>query len=126
MLTDRWLKTAYAYLYIRDFQAARRAFDEAITENPENPEYHFHASVTALRNGETGYAMEAAKQAVLLDPENALYAVHLGAVTAQALVIEASAALREGRATETKELLLRALEADPLCERAHELLAELG
>ena len=126
MLTDHKLKTAYAYLYIRDFHGARRVFDEAITENPENPEYHFHASVTALRNGETGYAMEAARQAVLLEPENSLYVAHLGAVQAQKLLHEAKAALNEGRITDGRELLLRAVEANPLCDSAQELLTELG
>ncbi|KPV44859.1 tetratricopeptide repeat protein [Alicyclobacillus ferrooxydans] len=121
MPRERWLKTAYAYLYIRDFDAARRAFEQAIAEDPDNPETYFHASVTALRNGEIAYAEEAAAKAAELAPDNSLYVAHLGAVRAEVLVLKAEKALGEGLILESKQLLEDALTADPLCERAYEL-----
>lgn len=123
MMSENHLKTAYAYLYIRDFEAARRAFDQAIAADPLNPESYFHASVTALRNGEMHYAEMAAQHAVDLDPDNALYIAHLGAVRAEVLIVEAKDAFLAGDEQSGKELLQKAIEANPLSDTAHELLA---
>lgn len=82
MLGERWLKVAFSYLYIRDFNRAMEAFRRAIACDPDNPACYFHASVTALRNEDWEPALAWAAEAARLAPENVLYQEHLRRVQA--------------------------------------------
>jgi tetratricopeptide (TPR) repeat protein len=126
MFGERWLKTAYSYLYIRDFARATESFRRAIECEPENPTYYFHASLTALRNGYEELAMQWAETAVLLAPGNASYQEHLGVVRGSALAEAGHVAYRDGRYAEAKQLFQRALSFDPLNDEAVCALDKLG
>lgn len=125
MFGDRWLKTAYAYLYIRDFARATESFRRAIESEPDNPAYYFHASVTALRNGHLALAHEWAQSAVKLGADNSLYQEHLEVVTACIYVESAQKALRDGNCEDAAALFQQALESDPLNTEAAASLERL-
>jgi tetratricopeptide (TPR) repeat protein len=125
MFGDRWLKTAYAYLYIRDFARATESFRRAIECEPDNPAYYFHASVTALRNGHLVLAHEWAQYAVNLEGDNALYQEHLEVVEASMYVESAQNALREGKYEDAVGWFQQALESDPLNTEAAASLERL-
>ncbi|MCL6515532.1 tetratricopeptide repeat protein [Alicyclobacillus sp.] len=82
MLGERWLKVAFSYLYIRDFDRAMEAFRRAIACEPDNPACYFHGSVTALRNEDWEPALAWAEAAARLAPDNVLYQEHLCRVRA--------------------------------------------
>jgi tetratricopeptide (TPR) repeat protein len=114
MLGERWLKTAYSYLYIRDFPKAADSFARAIHCDPTNPLYYFHGSMTALRNDNLAQALDWAEKAVELDPHNHLYEEHLGVVKSRLLMVEAQVAIAQSRMDRAKQLLEEALAVDPL------------
>ncbi len=117
-MEDRWLKTAYAYLFIRNFSRALDVFRKAIEENPMNPRYHFHASITALRSGLLAEAEEWAKTAAALDPENSTYREHLDRIKARRLVHDGLRLLESGQTQEAREYFDAALSIDPFNQDA--------
>lgn len=118
MQTDRWLKIAYAYLYIRDFDAAKRAFEQAICDQPENPEYHLHASITAMRSGDHEFALTCAINALELEPSNPLYQHHYSVTLAGQLVAQALVCIGAGDYKTAEQNLQEALTLDSLNEQA--------
>lgn len=118
MSGENYLKSAYAYLYIRDFERAAEAFQRAIESEPENPEYYFHASVTALRNECYNLALEWSARAHELAPDNALYQEHHQVVIASQLTREGQALLLEGNDTAALVRFEQALKHDPLNQDA--------
>lgn len=119
MISDIWLRTAYSYLYIRDFDGAKRTFQEAIVNHPNHAEYHFHASVTAFRSHDYDFALETAVAASQLEPDNELYLAHVDIVRSAQLVTIGRAKLSIGEWDEARRCFVEALERDPLNEQAH-------
>jgi tetratricopeptide (TPR) repeat protein len=115
---ERYIKAAFAYLYIREFRRAIESFQRAMEVEPENPVYFFHASVTALRNQMYDYALLWAERAAELAPNNELYAEHLNVVRSSILTAEAMLAKSVGNWAEALRLLHDAMERDPLNEEA--------
>lgn len=126
MSGERYIKAAYSYLYIRDFDQAMHAFRCAIEAEPENASYYFHGAVTALRNNLLEVALDWAEQAARFAPNNALYREHVDVVKSAMLVRDATIAVNEGDAAQAHRLLSEALERDPLNDTAHEFLQKLG
>jgi tetratricopeptide (TPR) repeat protein len=118
VVEDRWLKTAYSYLFIRDFEKAMDTFRNAICSNPQNPAYYFHASITAVRSGNLSEAIAWAEAATTLEPDNDLYMQHWHVIRARLLVKEGLEMLQCGRLAEAQELFASALNHDPLNEDA--------
>lgn len=77
MTGDNYLRAAYSYLYIGDYDKASDSFSRAMAENPQNPAYYFYASVTALRSGDANHAKQWAERALDLAPSDAFYQEHL-------------------------------------------------
>lgn len=126
MNSDRHLQIGYAYLYIRDFARAAQAFEEAIVQDPTNPECYFHASMTAHRNNLLDLAEQRAIQALQLDATNPLYRQHLEEVIASKLVLEAEQEVEHGNILGAKQKLLEAIERDPLNHQAEMQLHHLN
>jgi len=123
MSGEGYMKAAYAYLYIRDFERAAASFARAIACDPNNPSYYFRASVTAHRSGLYQMAHEFAKQAAELDPDNPMYVGHLDIVEAALSVAKGQAAYIEGDKSLAKAAFEAALERDPLNVDAARALA---
>jgi tetratricopeptide (TPR) repeat protein len=117
-MEDRWLKTAYAYMFIRNFARALDVFRKAIEDDPVNPRYHFHASITALRSGLLEEAEQWAETAVALEPENATYRQHLDRIKARRLVHDGLRLLESGKTDEARECFDAALRIDPFNQDA--------
>lgn len=122
---EQYLRAAYAYLYIRDFQRAETAFEQAIASDPDNPQYYFHASITALRSEHRDKALFLAKEALRLQPENELYQEHVKVVEAAILTVDGQQALEKGNIALAREHFHRALERNPLDNTAADALASL-
>lgn len=116
MYGELYLKAAYAYLYIRDFDRAKEAFEHAISCEPNNPVYYFYASITALRSDSVDKAFEWAIRAADLQPDEALYSQHVDVVKAAMLTRDAHAAYINGDIDTAVQKYQAALELDPLCE----------
>lgn len=125
MTGENYFKSAYSYLYIRDFARAEDAFRRAIESNPNNPEYYFHASVTALRNDRLDLASEWVAAATRLDPENPLYREHQAVVRSCVLTRKGHEALLEGSMDEALQAFEEALTQDPMNEDAIRSLEKL-
>jgi|GEM_PF-5037621 len=76
MRGEDFLRAAFSYLFIGDYQQAQAAFAKAIAANPDSAAFAFHGSVTAWRNGDKEQALAWALQAITLEPENRLYLQH--------------------------------------------------
>jgi Tfp pilus assembly protein PilF len=126
MRGDNYLRAAYAYLYIHDFNRASEAFQRAIDTNPDNPEYHFHASVTAVRNGDLEAAWHSAREAVRIAPEEPFYRMHLAFVGSKRLHSWGRRAMAAGDTELAILLLSAAVQADPLNEEAASELAAVA
>jgi tetratricopeptide (TPR) repeat protein len=118
VVEDRWLNTAYSYLFIRDFDKAMDVFRNAICSNPQNPAYYFHASITAVRSGNLTEAIIWAESAKTLEPDNDLYKQHWHVIRAKLLVKDGLEMLQRGRLAEAQHLFASALSHDPLNQEA--------
>jgi tetratricopeptide (TPR) repeat protein len=125
MQGEEYLRAAYGYLYIRDFEHAREAFEKAIAADPENALYYFHASITALRNDLYDLAMMWATQAAELEPHNPMYQQHVDIVLAAIYNREAQIAYTNGDLNRAREQFRAALELDPLNDEALRVLQQL-
>ncbi len=125
MRGEQFLKAAYAYLFIHDFEHAKKAFEQAIACDPENPLYYFHASITAIRSEELDVAMNWATRAVNLEPDNELYGQHLNVVQATILNRNGREACLNGNTKLAKQQFTMALMLDPLNEDAKQALLAL-
>jgi uncharacterized protein HemY len=114
----QFLRSGFSYLIIGDYDQALNAFAKAIAEDPENPAYAFHGSMTAWRSGHYDLAQEWAENAVKLEPDNQLYTENLRRITAQYLLEQAKTAQNEGRNPQAQELINQALKTDPLNDQA--------
>ncbi len=125
MQGEHYLKAAYAYLYIRDFEHAQEAFEKAIASDPFNALYYFHASITALRSEDFDLAMTWALRAAKLEPDNPMYKQHLDVVMAAIYNRDARTAFLNGDVDEAMKRFKSALELDPLNEEAQQALYSL-
>jgi tetratricopeptide (TPR) repeat protein len=121
MSGEQYLKAAYAYLYIHEFERAREAFQQAIACDPENPTYYFRASVTAHRSGQLQLAKQWATQAIERNPYLALYQQHLASVESSLAVLRAKEAQAQNQKSEAFGALEEALAYDPLNTEAFQI-----
>lgn len=121
MSGEQYLKAAYAYLYIQDFERAREAFERAIACDPDNPTYYFRASITAHRSGHLGLARQWALEATLKHPGHALYRQHLATVESSMAILRAKQARADNQRAEAFGALEEALAYDSLNTEAMQL-----
>lgn len=126
LVEDRWLKTAYAYLFIRDFARALDVFRQAMVADPTNASYYFYASITAERNGLRNEAYDFANAASELEPSNALYLQRTAAMRSKRLVDDGLRLLESGDMTGAYAKFQQALESDPLNLDAEHFCSRLG
>lgn len=125
MSGERFIHSAYAYLYIGSFERAELAFSRAIEMEPDNPEPYFLASITAHRNQSYEEALQLAQKATELAPEETLYRAHLNTVQASLLVEQAKSAYIQGDTACALRMYQSAIESDPLHDEARSQLSEL-
>lgn len=122
---EQFLRAAYAYLYIRDFDKAAKAFASAIESDPENPEYYFHASITEMRSGHYERALTLAQTAARLSPDNELHREHVKLVESAILTAEGERGLENGHFEQARENFQSALLYNPLNQTAAEALERM-
>lgn len=122
---ERFLRAAYAYLYIRDFDRAAKAFESAIESDPDNPQYYFHASITEMRSEHYDRALALAQTAARLSPENELFAEHVKLVESTILTVEGERGLENGHLEEARERFQSALQYNPLNQTAADALERI-
>ncbi|WAH35139.1 tetratricopeptide repeat protein [Alicyclobacillus dauci] len=125
MAIERFMNSAYAYLYIGDYDEAKAAFERAIAEDPDNPEPYFHASITAHRSGFYDEARRLAERAVSLCPEYPIYRSHLGRIMASKWFEAGKRAHIAGDIRGALSLYGKALDADPLHLEAFTYVREI-
>lgn len=125
MSGENYLRAAYSYLYIGEFDRASEAFRRAMAEDPENPTYYFYGSVTALRNGQTELALTWAREAVRLAPADALYRAHCCMVESAQCTEQGAKALADGALDAARSALQDAILFDPLNDEAFALLQQI-
>lgn len=122
MQGEQYLKSAFSYLFIGDYERAVGAFQDAIEADPKNPLFAFHGSVTALRNGDLDLAERWAVRALATDPTHPMYVQHLQRVRSTREVSVAKDAIGAGNREAANASLERALRLDPLNEQAESML----
>ena len=125
MTGQNYLRAAYAYLYIGDYQSAAAAFQRAVDAEPDNPDFWFAGSITLLRNGRLRDAMAWARAAVRLDPADVLYHSHLLQVQSAWLTERAMQAVERRQSTCAVAMLQEAVRRDPCNAEAARRLEQL-
>ena len=122
---DNQIKRAYESILQGDYEQAIRWFEEAIAAEPDNPAYHHKCSVTCLRSGKWGKALQHAEIAAQLAPGETEYTYHLATVQARSLAASAAQELA-GDAPDLAAVIGQvklAVELDPLLDDGFVLLA---
>jgi tetratricopeptide (TPR) repeat protein len=118
------IKKAYEAILRSDFEQAILWFEEAIAFEPGNAAYHYRLSITCARSNRLTVALNHAKEAVRLAPEEVSYRFHYEHLQAKERVVQAEAALQLGEAQLylAVALLKDAVRLDPLSVEARLLL----
>lgn len=119
------IKKAYEAILKGDFEEAVARFREAIALEPDNAAYHYKLSITCLRSNKHATALEHAREALRLAPEDASYAIHYDRLLAKENMLRAEAAMRQGGSQLylAQAMLREACRLDPLAVEAKLLLA---
>ncbi|PYI54892.1 tetratricopeptide repeat protein [Paenibacillus flagellatus] len=118
------IKKAYASILDSDFERAIDWFEQAVQLDPDNADYHYKLSITYARSNRLGKAIEHARRALRLRPDDETYRFHVDTLESKRLVQEAEKHL-DGteRAHLSVALLKDAIALDPLSSEAYLLLA---
>jgi len=124
MSGEKELQKAYESLLGQHFEEAVEWFQRAIEQDPGNADYYYKLSITYARNGQVEEALDYARKALSLAPDDAAYGIHLRVLEAKQLRFEAERLLAAGGDEALAASYLReALRLDPLEESAYVLLA---
>ncbi|MDF2668491.1 MAG: repeat-containing protein [Paenibacillus sp.] len=118
------IKQAYRSILQHDFEQAIDWFHQAVNEEPNNADYHYRLSITYARSNKLPPAIEHAKQAVKLQPEQFIFRNHYCNVLARELVQEAGRKMEQGIGdlNEVVSMLKQAIQLDSLYLEAYMLL----
>lgn len=118
------LRQAYSAILASDFEAAVDWFKQAVAADPTNASYYYKGSISLARSGRLDTALEYARSAVMLDPDEADYRLHLRLVEGRLLARQAKALLSQPQPEPGTaiELLQEAVSLDPLDAGAYLLL----
>lgn len=122
---DHKIKQAYKSILNHDFEQAIEWFQQAVSEEPNNAEYHYRLSITYARSNKLISAMEHARHAVRLQPDQFVFRYHYRNVRARELVTEAGRWMENegGDLNRAVTKLKQAIQLDVLCLEAYVLLA---
>jgi len=127
MAHNPYIRKAYEAIIGQDYNRAADWFAKAVDEEPDNASHHYRYSITLARSDKLAKALEHAERAAALDPDSAVYRLHLNRLTARRLLAEADGLLAENRADAAEAAVAKLKEAtrlDPLSVEALLVLAE--
>lgn len=118
------IKKAYEAILRSDFEQAIAWFEEAIASEPDNAAYHYRLSITCARSNRLQVALDHAKEAVRLAPDDLSFRFHYEHLQGKLRVSQAEAALQQGgeQLYLAVVLLKEAVRLDPLSVEARLLL----
>lgn len=118
------IKQAYASILEADFERAIDWFEQAVRVDPDNADYHYKLSISYARSNRLPQAIEHARRAHMLQPDDDAYRLHADALEAKRLLRDAGKHLEETKQSrQAVELLKRAVALDPLLTEAYLLAA---
>lgn len=129
MNTEQYVQKAYFSILSNDFEEAIRWFEQAIAAEPDNADYRYRCSITCARSNRLDQALEHARLAVMLEPGQEEYKLHLNSLEAKRLAGEVRKLLSGGASPEDHirvkviSMLHEAVKLDPLSADAYVLLA---
>ncbi len=118
------IKQAYRSILQHDFEQAIDWFHQAVNDEPDNADYHYRLSITYARSNKLPPAIEHAKQAVDLQPEQLIFRYHYRNVQARKLVQEAGRRMEQGNGDLNRVVVMlkQAIQLDSLYLEAYMLL----
>lgn len=122
---DHKIKQAYKSILDHDFEQAIEWFQQAVNEEPNNAEFHYKLSITYARSDKLPYAIEHARKAVRLQPDQFVFRYHYRNIQARELVQEAGRMMEQGigELNQAAAMLKQAIQLDDLYVEAYVLLA---
>lgn len=123
MDSDDMIRKAYESILGHDFERAIEWFEEAVREEPDNPDHHYKLSITYARSNKLTSALYHAREAKRLAPDNEKYRLHVKHIVSRWCVTNAEEYFTEdGDVDQALTLLKRAIKLDPLSFEAYLLL----
>ncbi|NOU97526.1 tetratricopeptide repeat protein [Paenibacillus sp. LMG 31456] len=121
---EEQIKKAYESILMHDFEQAVEWFEQAIAIAPDNAAYHYKLSITYARSNKLNKAIEHAKEAVKLEPDEEHYRFHFQHLQAKELIQQAQNFIDEPeeRSWMAVTLLREAIKLDSLSSDAFLLL----
>ncbi|CAI6080998.1 tetratricopeptide repeat protein [Cohnella sp. JJ-181] len=121
---EKCLRRAYEAILASDFESAVDWFAQAVEAEPDNASYYYKGSISLARSGKLEMALDYARSAVRLAPDEADYRLHLRLVEGRKLARQARALLAKPQPEPDTaiELLREAVVLDPLDAGAYLLL----
>lgn len=118
------IKKAYEAILRSDFEQAIAWFQEAIASEPDNAAYRYRLSITCARSNRLAVALEHAREAVRLAPDDLSYKFHYEHLLAKERLVQAEVAVSQGgeQLYLAASLLKEAVRLDPLSVDAKLLL----
>ncbi|CAM3945210.1 tetratricopeptide repeat protein [Cohnella lubricantis] len=118
------IQQAYEAIFRGDYEAAGAWFERAVEAEPSNASYYYRGSITLARSGKLHLALEYARRAVELAPEEPAYWEQLRMLQARRKIGEARELLSRHPAQSAMAvpLLQEAFHMDPLAADARLLL----
>jgi Flp pilus assembly protein TadD len=131
MDSDDKIQKAYESILNHDFEQAIEWFEQAVKEEPNNPDHHYKLSITFARSNKLDKALLHARKAYGLDQNNEKFRFHLRHLLGRWHVVEAEKCFEaDGKLSKAVSLLKEAIRLDPLNFEAYLLLgiayAEMG
>lgn len=121
---EEFIKRAYEAILKSDFEQAIACFEQAIALEPDNANFHYKLSITCARSNRLAVALEHAKAAMRLAPDDPSFRFHHQSLMAREKVAQAEALLRKGKEQFylAAAFLKEAVRLDPLSLEAKLLL----
>ena len=131
MNSEDKIQKAYESILSHDFEPAIEWFEQAVKEEPDNPDHHYKLSITFARSNKLEKALLHARIAHTLDENNEKYRFHLCHLLGRWHVVEAEKCFEDDQQlSQGRFLLKKAVKLDPLSFEAYLLLgvayAEMG
>lgn len=121
---DAYIKKAYQAILRSDFENAVLWFEKAIRAEPDNAAFHYKLSITCARSNRLAKALEHARTANRLSPDELSYELHLRRLEARERIHQAESAFSQESVQlyMAVALLKEAIRLDPLSADAYLLL----
>lgn len=120
MRSEEFLSNAYTSILQNDFEQAIHWFEEALAIEPNDGDIHYRCSITYARSNRLEKAIQHAKEAVLLSPDQKIYIIHFERLQALEMTLVAKKILDSSdgntkvEGEELIRILQKAVELDPI------------